>query len=502
MTEKVKKILIVGGGTAGWMTAAALGKMMGRNCTIELIESEEIGTVGVGEATIPMIKLYNQVLGIDENEFMRETQATFKLGIEFCDWGKKGESYIHGFGRIGQDAGLLPFHQYWLKLYQEGLADDLEHYSINTAAAYQNKFMRAQEGSNSPLADIGHAFHFDAVLYARYLRKFSERLGVKRTESKVETVQTAEDGKISAIQLQNGTLVHADLFIDCTGFQGLLIEKALQTGYEDWSHWLPCNRAVAVPCESSRTLVPYTRSIAHESGWQWRIPLQHRIGNGHVYCNQFISDDEAQATLLANLDGKPLATPRLLKFVTGKRKKFWNKNCVAIGLSSGFMEPLESTSIHLIQSSIAKLLEFFPDQDFNQHDIDEYNNQLSFEFEKIRDFLILHYKVTQREDSPFWAYCKNMAIPESLQQKMDLFQSHGRIYRQHDEMFTVMSWLQVMHGQGLRAQSYHPMVDEMSLAELKSFVGNVKDVIARCVDYMPQHQTFVEQNCRAMTSPY
>lgn len=497
MTNKVKKVLIVGGGTAGWMTAAALGKKLGRTCAIELIESEEIGTVGVGEATIPMIKLYNQVLGIDENEFMRETQATFKLGIEFCDWGRKGESYIHGFGSIGQDAGLLPFHQYWLKLYQAGLAQDLGKYSINTVAAYQNKFMRAQLGSNSPLANIGHAFHFDAALYAQFLRKFSENLGVKRTEGKVADVRLAEDGKISAIHLENGIRIEADLYIDCTGFQGLLIERALHTGYADWSHWLPCNRAIAVPCEANAPLLPYTRSIARDAGWQWRIPLQHRIGNGYVYCNQFISDDEAEATLLKNLDGRPLVSPKQLRFVTGKRNKFWNKNCVAIGLSSGFMEPLESTSIHLIQSSIAKLLEFFPDKDFCQHDIDEYNNQLSFEFEKIRDFLILHYKLTSRSDTPFWQFCKDMTIPESLSHKIELFQSHGRIYREHDEMFTVMSWLQVMHGQGLRAKSYHPMVDEMPTEELQSFIKNVEDVISRCVDYMPDHQSYVDKVCLA-----
>ncbi|RFP26081.1 tryptophan 7-halogenase [Duganella sp. BJB488] len=494
--RRIKQILIVGGGTAGWMTAAAMSKLLGGHYQVRLVESDEISTVGVGEATIPQIKLFNQALGIDEDDFLRETQGTFKLGIQFVNWGRLGENYIHTFGSIGQDMGLVEFHHYWLKLHQAGLAPDFGAYSLAAVAAPQNKFMRAVDAGNSPVSHIAHAFQFDAGLYARYLRKFAEARGVVRTEGKIADVIVREgDGHVAAVMMESGERIEADLFIDCSGFRGLLIEGALKTGYEDWTHWLPCDRALAVPCESHGPITPYTRATARTAGWQWRIPLQHRIGNGHVYSSKYISDDEATAQLLANLDGAPLAEPKPLRFTTGKRKKFWNKNVVAIGLSSGFMEPLESTSIHLIQSSIARLMSLFPDRDFEQHNIDEFNRQAHFEVDKIRDFLVLHYHATERDDTPFWNYCRTMEVPESLKQKMDLFKQHGRFYREKDEMFASVSWLQVMLGQGMRPQSYHPLVDLYPQEQIEAHLSTIKTVVENCAAKMPGHEDFINAHC-------
>lgn len=495
----IKDIVIVGGGTAGWMTAAALSKVLTGPWNIVLVESEEIGIVGVGEATIPLINIYNSALEIDENEFMRETNATFKLGIEFKNWGQLGDSYIHGFGPLGPDIGITKFHQYWLKMMQLGKAAGLESYSINTLAARSNKFMRARKDmGNSPLAEIAHAYHFDATLYASYLRRYAEARNVRRIEGKITGATTrSEDGHVDAVVLENGERISGDLFIDCSGFKGLLIEETLHTGYEDWSHWLPCNRALAVPSESVSPLTPYTRSTAHTAGWQWRIPLQHRTGNGHVYCSNFISDELAAQQLLSNLDGKPLADPRPLRFVTGKRRKSWNKNVIAVGLASGFMEPLESTSIHLIQSTISRLATFFPDQQFNSADIDEFNRQADFEFVRIRDFLILHYKATQRDDSEFWNYCRTMSIPDTLQEKMDLFENNGRVFREANEMFSEISWVEVMLGQNIKPRGYHPLVDALDKAKISDFLNGIEKTMMRCVDAMPSHEEYVNQQCRS-----
>lgn len=496
-TNSLKDIVIVGGGTAGWMTAAALAKILTSGYRIRLIESDEIATIGVGEATIPHIRNFNAALGIDENEFIRTTQGTFKLGIEFVNWGRIGDSYIHGFGSIGQDLATVTFYQYWLKMYQMGKASELDHYSINTMAPRHCKFMRsAMDMPSSPLSDIANAFHFDASLYAKFLRGFSENLGVVRTEGKiVNTLLRESDGFIEAVVLQSGEKISGDLFIDCSGIRALLIEKALNTGFENWSHWLPCDRAIAVPCESVEPLLPYTRSTAHSAGWQWRIPLQHRIGNGHVYSSKFMGDDEATKILLGNLDGKQLADPRYISYVAGKRKKAWNKNCVAIGLSSGFLEPLESTSIHLIHTSISRLLTFFPNHGFHQADINEFNAQSDFEYERIRDFIVLHYKATERNDSAFWNYCRTMDIPDTLQKKMDLYRSNGRVFKEGSELFAEASWLQVMHGQRVRAQGYHPLVDLRSEEEIASFLANVENVIAKCVDVMPTHAEYIAKHC-------
>lgn len=493
------EIVIVGGGTSGWMTAAALAKVLKGHYPITLVESDEIATIGVGEATIPMINLFNRLLDLDEDQFMRDTQASFKLGIEFVNWGQLGDRYIHGFGVIGQDNWTVDFHQYWLKQYLAGKAKDLDHYSINTAACHQNKFMRAQpDMPNSPLAHIAHAFHFDAGLYAKYLRKFSETRGVKRIEGKITDVVTRDaDGFIESVVLENGQKVEGKLFIDCSGFRALLIEGALKTGFEDWSHWLPCDRAIAIPCASAKELTPYTRSTARSAGWQWRIPLQHRTGNGHVFSSKFMSEDEATAVLLGNLDGAPLADPRTVKFTAGKRKKAWNKNCISIGLSSGFLEPLESTSIHLIQMGIAHLLTYFPASGFEPEDTDAYNTIMNQEYDWVRDFIILHYKATERTDSAFWNYCREMEVPQSLTQRMKLFESHGRVHREGNELFTKVSWLQVMHGQRIRPRSYHPLADLLTEEEIQKYLVEVESVINACVKVMPTHAEFIARNCAA-----
>jgi tryptophan halogenase len=497
--QAIQNIVIVGGGTAGWMTAIALSTTFNGRANIRVVESEEIGIVGVGEATIPMIQRFNRVVGIDENEFMRETMGSFKLGVEFVNWGKLGDRYMHGFGRLGQDLATVSFDQYWQKMRRLGKAAPLEQYSITRMAAKANKFMPARHDvPNSPLADINYAYHFDASLYAKYLRKLSEQRGVKRIEGKiVRATQREPDGHIDAVELENGTRVEGELFIDCSGFRGLLIEQTLDTGYEDWTHWLPADRALAVPCESVAPLTPYTRATAHKSGWQWRIPLQHRTGNGHVYCSRFISDDEAASTLLANLDGKPLADPRLIKFNTGMRKLAWNRNVVAVGLASGFLEPIESTSIHLIQSTIQRLIDFFPDRGWSEIDRDEFNRQTRFEYERIRDFIILHYHLNQRTDSPYWLECANMAIPDTLRRKMDLYRSHGRVVRVDNELFSEVGWIQVLEGQNMPIEGYHPLVDAQSEEDIAEYLDGIRGVIAKCVEVLPSHDEYIAKVCPA-----
>jgi len=498
-TEPIKDIVIVGGGTAGWMTAAALATVLNGRYNIRLVESDEIGIVGVGEATIPMIQRFNRVIGIDENEFMRETQGSFKLGIEFVNWGKLGERYMHGFGRIGEDLATLPFDQYWQKMRRLGKARPLEEYSITRMASKAGKFMPPRaDMPNSPLRDIAYAYHFDASLYAKYLRKLSESRGVVRIEGKIlRATQREGDGHVDAVVLENGTRVEGELFIDCSGFRGLLIEQTLQTGFEDWTHWLPADRALAVPCESAPSITPYTRATAHTAGWQWRIPLQHRTGNGHVYSSRFISDDEAASTLLANLDGKALAEPRLIKFQTGMRKLAWNRNVVAMGLASGFLEPLESTSIHLIQSGIQRLLDFFPDRGWSSIDRDEYNRQSRFDYERIRDFIILHYHLNQRTDSAYWTACANMSIPETLRHKMAMYRAHGRVVRVDNELFSEVGWIQVLEGQNMPIDGYHPLADTQSEADIAEYLEGVRGVIAKCVEVMPSHDAYIAKMCAA-----
>lgn len=496
--SRIGSIVIVGGGTAGWMAAAVLSRLLHGQVSIRLIESDEIGTVGVGEATIPQIQLFNRTLGLDEDDFVRRTRGTFKLGIQFVDWLRPGQSYMHAFGSVGGRAlGAVPFHQYWLKLRQRGEAGPLDDYVFNTTAALGNRFMRPAAVADSPLSSIAYAFHFDAGLYARYLREYAEARGVRRTEGKVvETRLRGEDGFIESVVLQSGEAVSGELFIDCSGFRGLLIEEALRTGYEDWTHWLPCDRAMAVPCEPVSPLTPYTRCTARRVGWQWRIPLQHRTGNGLVYSSAHLGDDEAAAILLSNLDGKPLAEPRVLRFAGGMRKQFWNRNCVAIGLASGFMEPLESTSIHFIQSSLSKLVTFFPSAGFDSVDIAEYNRQVQFEYERSRDFLVLHYLANER-DEPFWQACREVAIPDTLRDRIELFRSHGRVFREHEELFTESSWIQVLLGQGILPRSYHPLVDVLPPDKVARMVEGVRTVHAACAGAMPAHAEFIARHCAA-----
>lgn len=497
----LRNLVIVGGGTAGWMAAAALARVLGPDYRITLIESEQIGIVGVGEATVPHIKAFNNLLGINEAEFVRHTQGSFKLGIEFADWQRPGTSYVHGFGtEIGHPLGLLPFQQYWFKQALAGKAKPLGAYTLNTVAAKRDRFMTSATDvpPNSPLANIAYAYHFDAALYAGFLRRYAEQRGVTRREGIVEEVQLhPESGDVRAVRLVSGEAIAGDLFIDCSGFRGLLIEQALHTGYHDFSHWLPCDRALAVPCAKVGPPTPYTRATARAAGWQWRIPLQHRTGNGYVYCSAHISDDEAAATLLANLDGKALADPRPLRFVTGRRKQVWNRNVIALGLASGFMEPLESTSIHLVQSGISKLLELFPREGISPVLVRRYNERIAFEFDRIRDFLLLHYHATERDDSAFWRHCRSMPITPELQETLELFRDSGRFYRNGDEMFAEISWVQVMVGQGILPRAYHPLVDQVPQADLERFMASVEQTIGHCADAMPPHRAFIDRYCRA-----
>ena len=496
--DPIRNIVIVGGGTAGWMAAASFSKHLEKlNCNIRLIESEQIGTVGVGEATIPPIIDFIRLLGINENEVVREVKGTFKLGIAYRNWTRPGDYFFHPFGPTGFGMGPISFPAYWLKMFLEGRAARLEEYSIQCVAAAANKFMRPVHAPNTPLNKITYALHFDASLFARYLRGFAEARGVTRTEGKVRHVNLRpEDGFIESITMENGETIGGDLFIDCSGFRGLLIEEALKTGYQDWTKWLPCDRALAVPTANAGPPASFTLVTAREAGWQWRIPLQHRTGNGHVYCSGFISDDKARETLLSNLEGKPLADPLALRFTTGRRNKAWNKNCVALGLASGFLEPLESTSIHLIQRGIAMLLKFFPDRNFDAADIDRYNKIFEFEFGRVRDFLLLHYAHTERQGA-FWDHCRNIPLTDSLQEKIDLFKSHGRILREDTELFPPQSWLYVMIGQAIRPRTYEPTVDTIDEAAIDANLNDIRAVVKKCAEAMPSHQDFITQNCAA-----
>ena len=497
--NSIRNIVIVGGGSAGWMTAAALSKVLGtQNYSITLIESELIGIVGVGEATIPMITLYNNVLGLDEDEFVRETNATFKLGIEFVDWRHLNHSYFHPFGLYGVDMDGIGFGHHWLRWMKGGGNPDMGRFNAETEAARQGKFMRTPEQKPQTLPKINYAFQLDASLYAAYLRRYAEKRGAVRLEGQVVKVnQNAESGFIESLDLKDGRRVSGDLFVDCSGFRGLLIEETLHAGYEDWSHWLPANRAAAMPCARIADPLPYTRATAREAGWQWRIPLQHRTGNGYVFSNAFISEDEAMQKLASRLDGAAMAEPRILKFVTGMRKKCWIKNCLAIGLASGFLEPLESTSIHLGQVAIAKLLTVFPRNVFNQALIDKFNREMAFEYSSVKDFLIAHYCVTEREDTPFWRYCRNMDIPDSLKARLELFKTRGEVMPPSAELFKETNWFAVLYGQGMVPDGYHPVADVISDYELKVRLARIRSGVQDRVDGMTSHQAFIDRHCSA-----
>jgi tryptophan halogenase len=490
--QPVKKVVIVGGGTAGWMAAAAISKLIGKTLDISLIESDAIGTVGVGEATIPTMITLHRLLKIDERDFMASVQGTFKLGISFENWKNVDENYIHSFGFTGKDCWAAGFQHFWLKGKQQGISSDFGDYCNELQAAKQNKF------AVLPKNGLNYAFHMDAGLYAKYLRKIAEENGCKRIEGKITQVNLdPQSGDIGHVVMENGQTIDGDLFVDCSGFVGLLINKALGTDYDDWSHYLPCDSAVAVQTKSVEEPIPYTRSIARDAGWQWRIPLQHRVGNGMVFCSKFLSDEQATETLLNNIEGEPLTKPRIIKFRTGQRHKHWNKNCVALGLAAGFLEPLESTSIHLIQTGIIRLLQMFPIDGIQQSDVEEFNAQMKEEFLFIRDFIVLHYHVTEREDTPFWKQCKNMEIPKSLQHRIDLFKDSGRIFQKNNDIFAENSWSQVMLGQGLLPKQYHPIVNMMTDEELKGFLASIKGSVDNLVDQLPTHQQFIDSYCKA-----
>ena len=489
------RIAIVGGGTAGWMSAALLSNFVASgDYSIELVESDEIGTVGVGEATIPQINLYNEALGIDEADFLAATMGTYKLGIEFVDWTRRGHRYMHAFGDVGRDVGIVPFHHYWHRARELGLAEDLGAYSLNETAARSGKMQRGPLKTTTIVPPMPYAFHFDASLYAAYLRRLAEERGVKRTEGRIISVnRDGESGDVTSVALGDGREVQADLFLDCSGFAALLIGRELDSAFEDWSKWLPCDRALAVPCSSVPDVTPYTRSTAREAGWQWRIPLQHRTGNGYVYCSDFLSDEDARGRLIDGLDGEALADPRKLSFKAGMRRKAWSHNVVAIGLSSGFLEPLESTSIHLIQSALSRLLKMLPRGKGNPAVAAEFNRQSADEYEGIRDFIILHYKATERDDTEFWKHCAAMDIPDRLAERIELFREAGHLFRNGEELFTVVGWLQVLIGQGVIPRCHHPLADNVERADLESYMQTFQSLMQREAAQMPDHAAFIAQ---------
>ena len=497
MDNRITEIVIVGGGTAGWMSAAALARVIGTtSCAITLVESEEIGTIGVGEATIPPIALFNKLLGIDEDEFVRETQGTFKLGIEFVDWKRLGERYLHSFGLFGVDMNGISFTHYWLRAMKQGAAGDRDLFNAEAEAAHLGKFARTPPNAPPSLPRVNYAFQFDASLYAAYLRRYAEARGVVRTEGRIVSVRRdPESGLIASVELDGGNRIGGQFFIDCSGFRGLLIEETFAAGYDDWSRWLPCNRAFAMPTSNVGRLAPYTRATAHEAGWQWRIPLQHRTGNGYVFSDGFVAEDEARQQLIGRVEGEPLAEPRLLKFVAGRRKSSWVGNCLAIGLAGGFLEPLESTSIHLVQAALAKLLAFFPQRHMDQALIARFNSEMNGLYDGIRDFLIAHYKLTEREDSAFWRYCKAMEVPDSLRARLELFRSRGEVMPGGQELFREVNWFSILHGQGLVPEDYHPVADALSAEELASRLSQIRAGVKARVDTMPSHDDYIAYCC-------
>ena len=491
-THEVRRVVIAGGGTAGWLAAAALSHQFHGILEITLIESEEIGTVGVGESTIPPIRTFHRLLGIDEQEFMRATAATFKLGISFEDWGKIGDRYVHPFGMTGKSTWSCDFHHFWLHGLARGIKSEYGEFCVEHQAAKAGKFF------TGPNTEINYAYHLDAGIYAKFLRKFSEKFGVRRVEGKIKEVkQNAESGFIESLVLESGQVVEGDLFIDCTGFRGLLIEQTLKTGYEDWNQWLPCDSAVAVQTESVGPAIPYTRAIAHEAGWRWRIPLQHRVGNGLVYCSKYMSDGQATDKLLREVEGKTLIQPRVIRFRTGRRLKAWNKNVISLGLSSGFVEPLESTSIQLIMTGMTRLIFLFPFPTVTQSIIDQYNEESRIEAERVRDFIILHYCATQRDDSEFWRYCASMKVPDSLAHRITMFRERAHVWQRDGEIFRTDSWVQVMLYQGIWPQHYHHLATAMRDPELDKFLNGIRGNINRIVEMLPTHQEFVDRYARA-----
>ncbi|MDB5703404.1 MAG: tryptophan halogenase [Sphingomonas bacterium] len=493
----IRSVVIVGGGTAGWMAAAALSRLVRTGVSVTLVESDAIATVGVGEATIPPIRNFNALLGLDENDFLSKTQGSIKLGIDFIGWTREGHRYTHPFGEFGFDIEGVKFHHFWRKLYAERKASWIEDYNLCATAQKLGRFTPPVADPASVLSRLTYAYHFDASLYAGYLRAYAEARGVVRLEGKVlEVALRGEDGYVEAIALEGDRRIEGELFVDCTGFRALLIEGALKTGFESWKHWLQCDRAVAMTStQPGSEITPYTRATAHRAGWQWRIPLQQRIGTGYVYCSDDISDDEATATLLANLDGEPIRDPFLIRFEAGRRKLFWNRNVVALGLASGFIEPLESTSIHTIQAGVSKLLALFPDRGFSPVERDEYNRQTQTQFEQIRDFVILHYHANERTEGDLWRRVREMEIPETLARKLDLFRNRGRFFRYDDELFADSSWIAVMLGQDVMPAGWDPLADAVDPALIRQRLDRIREVFRRAVEAMPRHEEWIARNC-------
>ena len=493
--RRIHKVVIAGGGTAGWMAAAAFSKLLGKTLDITLVESEEIGTVGVGEATIPPLRAFHELLNVKEQDFLKAVQATFKLGISFEGWGDVGEDYIHSFGWAGKDSWAAGFHHFWLKGKRRGVSRAYGEYCNEWLAAKQGRF------AVLPNRKLNYAYHIDASLYAKFLRGIAEAHGVKRREGLIEQVeQDPDDGFITALRLRSGQRLEGDLFIDCTGFRALLIGRQLGVGYEDWGHWLPCDRAVAVQTEAVAQPIPYTRAMARAAGWQWRIPLQHRVGNGVVFSSRHWSEDEAVGRLLGNVEGEALTEPRVIRFGGGRRRRHWHKNCVAVGLASGFIEPLESTSIHLIQRSVIRLLQMFPYDGIREPNVNEFNDQMHFQLDNVRDFIVLHYHVTRRDDSDFWRQCRAMAVPDSLAHRIELFKHAGQVFKVPRELFAETSWVQVMLGQGLEPAHYHPIANMMTDDELAGFLAGIQGSVDQLVRQLPAHQQFLDHYCKAPAS--
>lgn len=498
MMKEIRKqrVVIAGGGTAGWMAAAALARTLGSAIDLTLVESDAIGTIGVGESTIPPIVLFNRLLGIGEADFMRATQATFKLGIKFDNWKDVGTSYFHSFGTTGKDHWSAGFQHFWLHGLTQGHSHSYDDYCLELKAALDGKFAHLPEDR------MNYAYQLDSALYAAFLRKLAEADGAQRIEGRIRKVELdGETGNIAALLLDGGRRIEGDLFVDCTGFRALLIEGALHVGYDDWTHYLPCDSAIAVQTASVRPPVPYTRAIAHDAGWQWRIPLQHRQGNGIVYCSRYLDKDAALERLFSTVEGDVLTEPNVIRYTTGARRKQWHRNCVAVGLSGGFMEPLESTSIHLIQRAVLRLIRMLPGGQVSARDIAEFNDQQLADMDQIRDFLILHYKVTERRDSPFWRHCAALPMPDSLEQKIELFRDTGRVFRKNEELFVENSWVQVMMGQGITPRSYHPIATKLSTEELASFLSGLRESVSRTVAGLPDQQSYIARYCASAQAP-
>jgi tryptophan halogenase len=493
MTEwPMRRIVIAGGGTAGWMAAAAIARTLGNSVDLTLIESDAIGTIGVGESTIPPIVTYNRLLNINEAEFMRATQATFKLGIEFNDWKQVGQSYFHSFGLTGKDHWSAGFQHFWLNGLERGHKEPYDEYCLELKAAYAGKFAHLPDGQ------MNYAYQLDSTLYARFLRAMAEADGARRIEGKIADVALNETGDIAALALESGQRVEGDLFLDCTGFRALLIEGALHAGFDNWTHWLPCDRAIAVQTRSVRPPVPYTRAMAHDAGWQWRIPLQHRTGNGIVYSSRHLEQEQALQRLLANIEGDTLTQPNVLRFTTGARRRQWVRNCIAVGLSGGFLEPLESTGIHLIQRAVLRLIRMLPLREISDSDVNEFNEQQLTDMMQIRDFLILHYKANERTDSGFWRECASMPVPDSLAHKIELFRETGRVFRRNEELFGENSWIQVMMGQGIMPRSYHPIAARLTDDEVNKLLSTLRSNVEKTVASLPDHDAYVARYCGAV----